>query len=93
MENIHPQPELEFQIDLEELEKHDVVATWHTHPNSTSNLSVDDYRCFFSYDSLQHYIIGSDNVVSRYYVENDILLRDDDNEDVDFTRVLEGTDT
>lgn len=45
-----------------------VIATWHTHPSETSNLSGEDYATFLAYPDIKHYIIGSDGV-SEYFVE------------------------
>ena len=36
-----------FEFSIEDLEG--AVATWHTHPKSSANLSIDDYRFFQSW--------------------------------------------
>lgn len=86
VENTHPTPQTHFKIDVPVPE--DAVATWHTHPEGTSNLSVEDYRCFLRYDSLNHYILGRNGAISRYYVDSGLLLRDD-GEDAHTARLLE----
>ncbi len=51
----------------------DAVATWHTHPNSTSNLSVGDFETFLNWPNQRHYIVGNDGV-QEYYVEDGEVL-------------------
>lgn len=36
------------------------LATWHTHPNVSSNLSGEDYSMFKTWYNLHHIIIGKD---------------------------------
>ena len=43
----------------------DAVATWHTHPGATSNLSVGDNDTFTSWPALLHVIVGTDG--PRWY--------------------------
>jgi proteasome lid subunit RPN8/RPN11 len=64
LENICSDPENAFELksrDLLRLED-EAVATWHTHPNASSNLSVDDYQAFRNWPRLKHYVIGVDGV-------------------------------
>lgn len=37
-------------------------ATWHTHPNQSSNLSGKDYPMFRDWPEMDHYIVGNDGV-------------------------------
>lgn len=65
VENIHPSPENNFMFsceDLEKLEKDDIIATFHTHPNKPSNLSKEDYDSFVNWEKLLHFIIGNDKI-------------------------------
>ena len=82
VKNIHPDPENCFQIAVEELDRNDVVGTFHTHPSTGPNLSVADYWAFRSYPDLRHYIVSksglwcfkvSDGTLCRY--ENPTLPR------------------
>lgn len=50
--------------DQDRLDDSDVIGTFHTHPNGSSNLSYEDYESFISYPNLVHYIIGEDGVRS-----------------------------
>ena len=71
-------PEVAFRVSMEDIEKYenDAIATWHTHPGSSKNLSVSDFYTFLSWPHLDHYIVGV-NGVQRYYVdENGDLLCD-----------------
>lgn len=51
------------------------IATWHTHPNVSSNLTGEDYAAFKSHPHLAHYIVGNDGV-SKYTVEDGDVKRD-----------------
>ena len=50
------------------------VATWHTHPSATNNLSGDDYVAFTNHPHLEHYIVGK-NGVAKYYVTEDGVVK------------------
>ncbi|WP_454287267.1 hypothetical protein [Rhizobium arsenicireducens] len=50
------------------------VATWHTHPDSDSNLSASDWHTFLSWPDLDHYIIGNDGVTKFVVQDGDILI-------------------
>lgn len=63
-QNRSPEPEQRFEFALEDLDG--VVGTWHSHPNGTANLSLDDYRFFQSWPNQTHFIISHDEV--RCYV-------------------------
>lgn len=91
VKNCHLDPAHYFEISEEDIGRYlpSAVATWHTHPIGSSNLSVEDYRCFLRYYSLNHYILGQNGAISRYYVESGSLLRDD-SEDAYSARLLEG---
>ena len=52
----------------------DAVATWHTHPNSKSNLSVGDFETFLNYAGLRHLIIGSDGITEYYVEDGEVLI-------------------
>lgn len=77
--NICQDPKNGFDVDGADLLRYldDAVATWHTHPNATSNLSVGDLQSYLNYPELTHYIAGTDGVAT-YYVENGRVLRKDE---------------
>lgn len=62
--NIHPSPELHFEVSADDLLRFEdsAQATWHTHPNGDANLSNDDYLAFLAWPQFTHYIVGSDGV-------------------------------
>lgn len=75
--NLHPTPSNHFLILEEELLKPEVVGTFHTHPTTGPNLSIDDYHGFMSYPKLRHYIISGDQIWC-FYVIDGILCRYED---------------
>lgn len=89
VDNVHPTPDTHFKISDDDEARYlpEALATWHTHPAGSSNLSVEDYHCFLRYDSLNHYIMGQNGSISRYYVSSGLLLRDD-GEDTHTARLL-----
>lgn len=65
VDNIHPDKTNNFMFscdDLEKLEEENVMGTFHTHPNKTSNLSKEDYDAFVNWEKLLHFIIGKDTI-------------------------------
>ena len=68
-------PENGFEVSGEDIIRYtdDAVATWHTHPGETNNLSVGDYQTFLSWPNLRHFIIGT-NGIREYYVEDGEVL-------------------
>lgn len=74
-ENIHPEPTTGFEIDpIDIIENLDhIEGTWHTHLNSTSTLSGDDYQCFIQWPDLRHYIL-SDQGVTQYEVREGAVI-------------------
>lgn len=67
--NVSEKPDSSFAVSTEDMAKFldDAVATWHTHPYSSANLSGDDYTCFYTMFDLDHYIVGNDGV-KKYVV-------------------------
>ena len=66
LKNIHPKPEESFDVSTEDLikwfESETTVATFHTHPGGSSNLSIKDDLAFKNWPNLHHFIVGSDGV-------------------------------
>lgn len=75
VENIHPDPENFLMMPESEMHRDGIIGTWHTHPNTTPNLSIEDYKWFESYPHLKHHIVGKFETWV-YYVENGALLVD-----------------
>lgn len=74
--NVHPQPLNNFDVPVEALIEFEdlAVATWHTHPGGTSQLSLDDDAAFRAWPDLLHYIVGSDGV-RAYRVDGTKLVQ------------------
>lgn len=72
-------PEYTFAFDVEVLDD-GPVATWHTHPSTSANLSIEDYRFFQSWPEMLHFIVGHDEV-RCYQVQNGIVFCVDDEAD------------
>ena len=77
VQNRAEDPENTFAFQLKDLEN-GVKATWHSHPVTTANLSIDDYRFFQAWPEMLHFIIGVDGVRCYqvhdgivYYVEDE----------------------
>lgn len=64
--NISDTPETSFRVAPADLlqfaESENCVASWHTHPNGSSNLSGEDYYAFQIWSNLYHFIVGKDDV-------------------------------
>lgn len=81
LENIHPDPWHNFQLEPSGFEKTylhypcKVKATWHTHPLTSANLSVEDYLLFLHLpERWFHYIISKDEVRCYYTQAGKVLL-------------------
>lgn len=64
VENVCVDPENGFEVSGEALLEHlpNIAATWHTHPNSSANLSTEDHIGFRNWPAWKHYIVGTDGV-------------------------------
>lgn len=62
--NVSPDPINSMVVSpsdvLKYTEEKQATATWHTHPNSTCNLSGEDYGMFKTWADLYHIIIGKE---------------------------------
>lgn len=76
-ENRHAEPEKGYCISAADHGQYEdvLVATWHTHPAQTANLSQEDYNGFLQWPHLRHYIIGIDGV--RIFVVVDGMVIED----------------
>jgi len=68
--NLSDTPESTFLFDGKDLEG--AIASWHSHPDGTANLSIADYRFFQSWPNQAHFIISSDEV-RCYTVEKGLV--------------------
>jgi len=65
---------------MDDLIKHkdQALATWHTHPDSGSNLSPEDYTAFLGWPQLRHYIISEQDVWCFFIRNNLVVLCDEE---------------
>ena len=63
-QNVSETPEEAFAILADDILviEDDIIASWHTHPNHTSNLSEDDFIAFSNWPAWKHMILGSDGL-------------------------------
>lgn len=56
--NVAKDPKEAFEMADDHVDKYlsKAVATWHTHPRTGCNLSVEDYACFLAFPNIEHYI-------------------------------------
>lgn len=75
VENIAEDKSNGFDVSGEDIIKYadKAVASWHTHPGKSSNLSALDYETFLAWPNMDHYIIGNDGI-TKYVVEGDDVL-------------------
>lgn len=79
VENIHPQPHLAFEINADVVIKYrdSACASWHTHPSTGPNLSVEDYLLFCQWPQWFHYIVSENDVWCYYIKDNRVILHDE----------------
>lgn len=80
LDNIDPDPYNAFSVTTEQFDKYQgrIVATWHTHPKTSANLSVEDYHCFRAWPDWFHYIVAEDEIRCYYTKEQIVYLVDDE---------------
>ena len=63
--NIAPNPQHEFEVSEEDFEKYysEVAASWHTHTNDFSNLSLSDYYTFQGLPEWDHWVVSKYKMV------------------------------
>lgn len=85
VENIAVDPAEGFDIATEDLVTFGdlAVATWHTHPDESCNLSANDHQGFLWWPNLLHFIFGK-NGLAVYQVspEGRVVNCDDDADDL-----------
>jgi proteasome lid subunit RPN8/RPN11 len=80
VENISSTPYLTASVDPAFLVENEdrLLASWHSHPGATSQLSGDDYQAFSNWPDLKHYIVGSDGVSSYIVVKGKVVHEAED---------------
>jgi len=65
------------KIDIMDLIHYEdlAMATFHTHPGESSDLSLDDHKAFSNWPEFKHYIVGKDGV-SCYSIKGKSVVRD-----------------
>lgn len=71
--NISPTPENNFEFEMHHFER-DVIATWHSHPTTSANLSIDDFWFFKSWPDLTHFITDISEVRCFINFESQVYL-------------------
>lgn len=75
LKNLSADPRHGFEMSAEDMEAiPNVIATWHTHPQTGGNLSMPDYWLFLQHPHLWHYIVGAGGDVRCYYVQDQVVL-------------------
>jgi proteasome lid subunit RPN8/RPN11 len=76
VQNTSDEPEKSFDVSGDDIVRYadTSVATWHTHPISTSNLSVGDYETFLMWPKHRHLIIGTDGITEYYVEDGEVLI-------------------
>lgn len=77
VQNQAQDPKNTFAFQIKDLEN-DPKATWHSHPETTANLSIEDYRFFQSWPELVHFIIGVDGVRCYQVLDGIVYLVEDE---------------
>lgn len=74
--NMSDNPEGSFDVSGEDILKYEdvAIATWHTHPKGTSNLSTGDMETFLNWPDMDHYIVGQDGITKYVVVDNEVLI-------------------
>jgi proteasome lid subunit RPN8/RPN11 len=80
LENKSPEPYSSAFADPEFLlaNENELLASFHTHPGGSKNLSGDDYQAFCNWPDLKHYIVGKDGIAC-YVVKNGTVIHEDEN--------------
>lgn len=84
IENIAPNTAVGFEMNpvalIPFLDNDLIAATWHTHVDSSPNLSGEDHESFRSWPQLDHYVIGLLNgkpSVAKYQVQEGFVIQCD----------------
>ena len=79
VQNVSTSPRDSFAVRPEDMIFYEdkIVATFHTHPDTTSNLSDDDFKAFKDWPEFRHLIIGSDGVSCYYVAASGAVIKDE----------------
>lgn len=73
--NLADDPRDQFRFSLADLEA--VGATWHTHPASSSNLSIADYWFFMQWKEMLHFVVSVDHVQCYAVTDGTVRILDE----------------
>lgn len=81
LKNSSPTPHLDFIILADEYAPYagETVATWHTHPRTSSNLSTQDYLLFQRQPQWLHLIAARDKVRAYFARDNKVFVYENAN--------------
>lgn len=72
--NLARYPQDAFQFEEEDLQG--VAASWHSHPKTSANLSIQDFYFFKSWPSILHFVIASSEVRCFAVLNGTVYLLD-----------------
>lgn len=77
LDNVASDPRDAFAVRPEDMLRHvdRAVATWHTHPRGSCNLTVEDWDGFRAWPQLKHWIVGLDGQACYEVTERGSILR------------------
>ena|SRR5688500_5558582 len=78
--NHHGDPTDGFRIKEEAMNRYSdrILATWHTHPSTSANLSVPDYFLFCRLSQWHHVIIFKNDIRIYKAIGDRVLICEDD---------------
>lgn len=79
LQNNSATPESSFRVLKADLGVHETAtfATWHTHPETSANLSTADYLMFKSRPDWDHYIIAAQEIRCYHVEDEKVFLYED----------------
>lgn len=75
VDNIAEDPKNEFEVSESDFEKYyeDTVASWHSHTDDFSNLSLSDYYTFLALPEWDHWIVSKYKAV-KFSVKSECVI-------------------
>lgn len=80
LKNASSTPTLQFRMLADDVTKYrdTMQATWHTHPTTSANLSVDDWVMFRQFPNAMHYIVAEHSTRSYVVKDGKVLIHEED---------------
>jgi proteasome lid subunit RPN8/RPN11 len=79
VQNVSASPRDSFVVRPEDILRYEdkISATFHTHPDTTSNLSDEDFQAFKDWPEFRHLIIGIDGVSCYHVAASGVVIKDE----------------